>query len=376
MHKDSRNAPYPNLLLALTRFRGGAVWCESSAGTVLRTVRGLDRPGLLLPVADAPQTLMAHEVFHQTEPWEGDRLLLVGFTVQRTADLSPAQLQLLQSLGFVMPSSYLKQGGHDDDDKLGDLECMVAKHDFPPVPSTPGEAAASRAPDHLNTPAGGSIRQAPANTPVEGPTPQAVKEDQAVDVLSSGSSCDEAGDFDASTSRCRGPAIRCRHTKDWRELVDGFGLCSPGRWRPLARDATATSAEWEHSEVLPAITAIYRSNGKKHLEFIQFASSQDSQYLCNTTFEKKLENSTVPDSWLCSSGLEFLSKYADEGHSHIPNRTCFAPQRASNIINFKKNNLWAEAKTFGRTASSLCSRMKVSCRMLQARSLLSCLYTM
>ena len=192
MHKDSRNAPYPNLLLALTRFRGGAVWCESSAGTVLRTVRGLDRPGLLLPVADAPQTLMAHEVFHQTEPWEGDRLLLVGFTVQRTFDLSPAQLQLLHSLGFVMPPSYLKQGGHDDDDKLGDaehmvakpafppvqsapgvaaaspggcndhgglgdLERMVAKHDFPPVPSTPGEAAASRAPDrpsgrHLLTP--------------------------------------------------------------------------------------------------------------------------------------------------------------------------------------------------------------------------------
>ena len=50
-----------------------------------------------------------------------------------------------------------------------------------------------------------------------------------------------------------GPAIRCRHTKEWRELVDGFGPCSPGRWRPLARDATATSAEWEHSEVVRGI---------------------------------------------------------------------------------------------------------------------------
>ena len=276
MHKDSRNAPYPNLLLALTRFLGGEVWCESSTGTVLRSVRGLDRPGILLPVADAPQTLMAHEVFHQTEPWKGDRLLLVGFTVQRTLELSLAQLQLLQSLGFVMPPSHLKQGGHDDDDKprispaaqhacsqgirddndeprtspASQHACSLAPN--APALSTPAEAAASQAPVLPNTPAGGPIWQAPVNTPVEGPTSQAVKED-TVDVLSSGGSCDEAEDFDASTSRCRGPAIRCRHTKAWRELVDGFGLCSPGRWRPLARDATASSAEWEHSEAVREI---------------------------------------------------------------------------------------------------------------------------
>ena len=41
--------------------------------------------------------------------------------------------------------------------------------------------------------------------------------------------------------------------KAWRELVDGFGLCSPGRWRPLARDATASSSEWEHSEAVREI---------------------------------------------------------------------------------------------------------------------------
>ena len=276
MHKDSRNAPYPNLLFALTRFRGGEVWCESSTGTVFRSVRGLDRPGILLPVADAPQTLMAHEVFHQTEPWKGDRLLLVGFTVQRTLELSLVQLQLLQSLGFVMPPSHLKQGGHDDDDKprtspAAQHACSQGVHDdndeprtspasqhtcslVPNAPalSTPAEAAASQAPVLPNTPAGGPIWQAPVNTPVEGPTSQAVKED-TVDVLSSKGSCDEAEDFDASTSRCRGPAIRCRHTKAWRELVDGFGLCSPGRWRPLARDATASSSEWEHSEAVREI---------------------------------------------------------------------------------------------------------------------------
>ncbi|CAE7363410.1 unnamed protein product, partial [Symbiodinium sp. CCMP2456] len=96
-------------------------------------------------------------------------------------------------------------------------------------------------------------RQAPVNTPVEGPTPQAPEQEPAIEVPSSDEGEDKVEDFDASTSRCRGPAIRCRHTKEWRELVDGFGLCSPGRWRPLARDARASSSEWEHAEKLRGV---------------------------------------------------------------------------------------------------------------------------
>ena len=120
MHKDSRNAPFPNLLLALTCFQHGEVWCEASAGTEVRQVQGVPRHGILLPVADAPQTLQAHQVFHQTEPWTGDRILLVGYTTVHTSDLSADQKQLLHTLGFVLPSGQLKEGGEEGRDNLTD----------------------------------------------------------------------------------------------------------------------------------------------------------------------------------------------------------------------------------------------------------------
>ena len=56
---------------------------------------------------------------------------------------------------------------------------------------------------------------------------------------------DEA--FDPCTSRCSGPPIKCRHGTGERELVDGFGLCSPGRWRPLQRGRLCTGPELDHA---------------------------------------------------------------------------------------------------------------------------------
>ena len=265
MHKDSRNAPFPNLLLALTCFQHGEVWCEASAGTEVRQVQGVPRRGILLPVADSPQTLQAHEVFHQTEPWTGDRMLLVGYTTLHTSDLSSDQRNLLNTLGFVLPSGQLKEGGEEGRDNLTDTT------PYKPGFNTPRHAATSGASRVSSTPSGGSTQEAPVSTPEEGTTPQAPHPTQAtadsggaadestaqacepaqvIEVPSSEDHEEEAEGFDAATSRCRGPAIRCRHTKEWRELIDGFGLCSPGRWRPLARDATATSHEWGHAEAI------------------------------------------------------------------------------------------------------------------------------
>ena len=58
-------------------------------------------------------------------------------------------------------------------------------------------------------------------------------------------SADEA--FDPFTSRCSGPPIKCRHGAGMRELVDGFGLCSPGRWRPLQRGRLCSGSELQHA---------------------------------------------------------------------------------------------------------------------------------
>ena len=53
--------------------------------------------------------------------------------------------------------------------------------------------------------------------------------------------------FDPRFSRCFGPPISCRHDPKHPEFNDGFGLCSPGRWRPQAREKLASPAEREHS---------------------------------------------------------------------------------------------------------------------------------
>ena len=75
MHRDSRNAAQPNLLLALSSFSGGQVWCECPDGSVSRLVQGVPTWGVLLEVAVAPQILDARRCFHCTEPWEGDRVV-------------------------------------------------------------------------------------------------------------------------------------------------------------------------------------------------------------------------------------------------------------------------------------------------------------
>ena len=91
MHRDSHNAPYPNLLLALSAFSDGQVWQQDQN---------------LLDVARAPQVLRAWECFHQTEPWSGgSRVVLVGYCVRQLQALDTNSLSLLLRLGFLLPPS-------------------------------------------------------------------------------------------------------------------------------------------------------------------------------------------------------------------------------------------------------------------------------
>ena len=102
MHRDSRNAAHPNLLLALSPFSGGQVWCECPDGSVSRLVQGVPTSSVLLEVAVAPQVLDAHRCFHCTEPWEGNRVVLIGFSVDVSGLSTADDVQLLLQLGFVL----------------------------------------------------------------------------------------------------------------------------------------------------------------------------------------------------------------------------------------------------------------------------------
>ncbi|CAE7442349.1 unnamed protein product, partial [Symbiodinium necroappetens] len=267
------------------------VWTEDAAGTIFREVRGVFKPGRLLPVAESPQRLMAHQCYHQTEPWTGERLLLVGFTISDALQLESTHLATLRDLGFVLPaSSHLKGGDALDEDGQE-----------PPL-STPRDAAASGAPADLSTPSGGSTRVAHVSTPTEGPTPSASPSAMSPleQTLQEGvEEADDSGDFDPNTSRCRGPPIKCRHTQ-WRDLVDGFGLCSPGRWRPLARNALASSGEWDHAGKIRKVLA--EAVHQAILDLRKAAFALATGRLIKSPFSEKLINdvrarmaATLPD---------------------------------------------------------------------------------
>ena len=100
MHKDIYNDACPNLVVALSDFKQGAIWQEDPTGPVQRSVQGTLRSGVLLDVAKAPVLLHAHSCFHATEPWEGQRVVLVGFSVRHVQDLSSHHKALLDRLGF------------------------------------------------------------------------------------------------------------------------------------------------------------------------------------------------------------------------------------------------------------------------------------
>ncbi|CAE7730942.1 unnamed protein product, partial [Symbiodinium necroappetens] len=268
MHKDSRNGSHPNLLLALSSFTNGQVWTEDAAGTIFREVRGVFKPGRLLPVADSPQRLMAHQCYHQTEPWTGERLLLVGFTISDALQLESSHLATLRDLGFVLPaSSHLKGGDALDEDGQE-----------PPL-STPRDAAASGAPADLSTPSGGSTRVAHVSAPTEGPTlsasPSAVSPLEQT-LQEDVEEADDSGDFDPNTSRCR------------------------GRWRPLARNALASSGEWDHAGKIRKVLAEAVHQAIPDLRKAAFALATGR--LIKSPFSEKLINdvrarmaATLPD---------------------------------------------------------------------------------
>ena len=134
MHKDIYNDAFPNLVVALSEFTHGEIWQEDPSGPVYRSVQGAPRAGVLLDVAKAPVVLQAHSCFHATEPWEGNRVVLVGFSVRHVQDLPPKHQLLLTQLGFRWQLSSVAAGAEG---------VASSEPSIPPDPSAVGKRAAS-----------------------------------------------------------------------------------------------------------------------------------------------------------------------------------------------------------------------------------------
>ena len=100
MHRDFNNADYPNLICPISEFTGGAIWCESPHGSVTRVHQDRCLQGELHEVSQGPVLLPVKSSFHCTEPWSGNRQVLVAYAGTDVARLSNADYQFLLDLGF------------------------------------------------------------------------------------------------------------------------------------------------------------------------------------------------------------------------------------------------------------------------------------
>ena len=105
MHKDSRNAPFPNLVIPLTRFQGGQIWVQDPTGSVPEyTPEGL-RMGRDLEVSEGPVTLDAYDAFHFTRAWKEDRIVMVAYVTDHLDRATESERSLLRELGFILPDA-------------------------------------------------------------------------------------------------------------------------------------------------------------------------------------------------------------------------------------------------------------------------------
>ena len=222
VHKDLGNAQTMNLLIGVSQFADGGLWVEASDGTHKMTVKDQDVFGTVHAVCNSTVLFDARNSWHATMPWTGDRLVIDAYNPAFADNLPAQQRQQLCDLGFPL----------DSDPKFANVPSSS------PLPSGLGDAGG----DSEVLDAAGDDGDS------------AVQEE--VQVL--GSSEEDAGEgkgekFDPRFSRALGPPMQCHHEGYTKEFVDGFGLCSPGRWPPEARGHLQTLGERKH---VMAITRI------------------------------------------------------------------------------------------------------------------------
>ncbi|CAE7626849.1 unnamed protein product [Symbiodinium sp. CCMP2592] len=103
MHRDANNLDgSSNYVMALTDFAKGGIWVQDDEGQHVRAMFLGKATGRVLQVCDNPVEFDAH-CFHCTLPWEGSRVVLIGFTPNRVASLKKDDVRVLRDLGFPLP---------------------------------------------------------------------------------------------------------------------------------------------------------------------------------------------------------------------------------------------------------------------------------
>ena len=100
-HKDLMNSSSPNIVIPLSSFEGGGVWIEDGSHSDVREVHGCPVRGRVADFSLGHILVPASTCYHQTEPWTGRRVVLIGYCLAN--EFSPRDAATLDSLGFPLP---------------------------------------------------------------------------------------------------------------------------------------------------------------------------------------------------------------------------------------------------------------------------------
>ena len=237
-HRDSRNAGHPNIVAPLTSFQGGEIWQEQKGGSVWEPTPEGPLPGTLLDVSQGPVMFDAWRHYHATRAWVGRRVVLVGYVTDKLESLQASDVATLAGLGFRLP--------HADANK----------------DSETSEALAT------------SLHERPEPTIA----------------------------FKPEACGNRGSPIRVEWEGQACDITDGFGLCSPARWRPMDRGHRLSPAATAHAQ------SMYRMLTRFVSEHVH-----DPQKFCLSLLSGKVESSPF-----AGDKLEGLRKQWAELHGAGP----------------------------------------------------------
>ena len=248
LHQDHNNSAAPNLLLPITAFEGGGVWIQDETGQDFRWHQGTLVAGHPHSFTDGPIYLPARDRLHETLPWSGDRAIVAAYTPAGLDALSAADVQFLESLGFCWQSATPPlEGGPglpslpEPELSLGSSSSSKGCSSLPiPEPSL-GSSSSSKVCSSLPEPKPSLGSSSPSSKGCSLAKVDRALGDPAVE------------SFDPGTSRAFGQPMICRYEMGKKEFTDGFGLCSPGRWPPEAREMLASPDEAGHAKAIRGI---------------------------------------------------------------------------------------------------------------------------
>ena len=245
-HRDLRNANYPNLVCALSKFSGGGVWQQSEHGNEWRFFLETWTHGEVLPLQPGPAYVHARTHYHSTEPWQGTRCVIIAYLPESIESLPAAGTERLQSLGFHLPSA--PSAG----------ESSLASGKFPEQQVQVQGTSVTGQQEHQVHFMSQETNQAATQHGQQ--AHQGAQVPQKVEVISSDDERQRGAKpiqteepeepFDPSLSGAFGQPMICRFEMCKREIVDGFGLCSPGRWTPAARERLTDPAQTGHAKAI------------------------------------------------------------------------------------------------------------------------------